>query len=72
MKCPVNSGSYYFNYKGSFNIVLLALVDADYKFRYIDVGCNGRISDGGIFRNSPISKALEKKPFKLSTTLSDG
>lgn len=60
IKCPVKSGSYYFNYKGSFSIVLLTLVDADYKFRYIDVGCNGRISDGGVFRNSSLSNALEK------------
>ena len=57
LKCPVNSGSYYFNYKSSFSIVLLALVDADYKFLYADVGCNGRISDGGFFRNSSLSCA---------------
>ena len=40
--------------------MLLALADADYKFRYIDVGYNGRTSDGGVFRNSLLSKALEK------------
>ena len=55
MKCPVNLGSYFFHYKGSFSIVLLALLDADYEFRYIDVGCNGRISDGCVFRNSSLS-----------------
>ena len=60
MKCPKNTGSYYFNYKGTFSIVLLGLVDADYKFIYIDVGCNGRISDGGVFRNASLSKALEE------------
>ena len=48
---PANSGSYYFNYKHRFIIVLLAIVDADYKFIYTDVGCNGPVSDGGVFKN---------------------
>ena len=50
MKRSVDSGSYYFSYKETFNIVLLALVDAE--FTYIDIDYNGRISDGDIYRNS--------------------
>ena len=38
--------------------MLLAVVDADYKFIFADVGCQGRISDGGILRNSLFWKAL--------------
>lgn len=52
MQSPVFSGSEYFNYKKCFSIVLLALVDHDYKFLFADIGSQGRISDGGVFRNS--------------------
>ena len=48
---PANSGSYYYNYKNAFSIVLMALVNASYRFIYVDIGCNGHISDGGIFKN---------------------
>lgn len=38
IKKPRNSGSLHFNYKTFYRIVLLGLVDAAYKFVYIDVG----------------------------------
>ena len=74
IKYPVNSDSYYFNYKGSSSIVLLAMVDADYKVRYIDAWCNGSNSDGGVFRNSSLSKALERNllNFPQSQVMADG
>lgn len=48
----------YFNYKKEFSIVLLALVDADYKFISIDVGAYGRNCDGGAFKASSLEQAL--------------
>ena len=67
IKQPRNSGSYYFNYKGTFSIVLLALVDANYRFIYVNVGCNGRISDGGVFRASSLSTALSSDLLGIPT-----
>lgn len=55
---PHSSGSYFFNYKGNHSIVLLGLVDAQYKFFYVNVGVNGHISDGGVFRESSLSQAI--------------
>lgn len=55
-----NNGSQYFNYKRTFSINLLALVDANYKFIAINVGSYGKNNDGGIFANSNLGKALEK------------
>jgi hypothetical protein len=40
-------------------VVLLALVDANYKFVIIDVGGYGKSSDGGLFSRSVLGKSLE-------------
>lgn len=57
---PRNSGSVYFNYKGFFSIVLLGLVDADYKFLWVNVGAEGSQSDCGIFNRSALEPALRE------------
>ena len=61
LTAPPNSGSLYYNYRGTFPVVLLALADASRRFLYIDIGVYGRNSDGGIFSNSSICNAIEEK-----------
>ena len=66
---PPNSGSYYYNYKHYFSVVLLALVDADYRFVYVETGCNGRISDGGIVANSLLFHSLKNNNLNIPNTI---
>ena len=49
IRCPRQLGSRYFNYKGFYSLVLLAVVDADYRFLWVDVESNGCCSDALIF-----------------------
>lgn len=61
IKKPNQSASVYYNYKGYFSVVLLALVDADYKFIWIDVGGVGSQSDAQLFRESDLKAAIDDK-----------
>ena len=61
LQSPFNSGNDFDNYKLFPSIVLFALVDANYKFLYVNVGTKGRISDGGVFKSTNLYKKLEKK-----------
>lgn len=67
-------GAFYRNYKGFNSIVLLALVDANCRFLYINVGCNGRISDGGVLRESNLTQLIEEaaQNFSLEKTIGNG
>merc|ERR1712055_890818 len=53
-----SSGSYYFNYKKFFSVVLMALVDADYKFIWVDMGGFGHMSDSQIFNGCELRKMI--------------
>lgn len=55
---PSGSGSYYFNYKKTHSVVLMAIANAIYEFIMCDVGTNGRVSDGGVIENTPFFKKL--------------
>ncbi|GFY39518.1 protein ALP1-like [Trichonephila inaurata madagascariensis] len=58
IKPPPHSGATYRNYKGFFSIVLLAVVVANLKFLYVDVGTNGRVSDRGVWGKSKLRQAI--------------
>jgi len=55
----------YINYKSSFSIVLFAVVDANFNFIFVDAGCQGRISDAGVFQNCQLNKRLKSNSLDL-------
>lgn len=65
IRCPGNSGSMNFNYKHTFSVVLMALASANYEIIYFDVGANGRISDGGVFNQSGLYRAIETNTLNI-------
>ena len=62
---PADTGSEFFNYKHFFSVILFAMVDANYKFIYIDVGAAGRAGDAGVFADSALNKALRTNSLDL-------
>lgn len=59
MVAPPNAGSNFYNYKGTHSIILMGIADAEYKLQYIDVGRNGRFSDGGVFNRCTFGQAMD-------------
>ncbi|KAG5868837.1 hypothetical protein JTB14_033276 [Gonioctena quinquepunctata] len=70
LQSPFNSGSDYFNYKSFFSIVVFAIADTNYCFVYVNVGCQGRISDGGVFANTHLRKMLDDCALNLPSARS--
>ena len=62
---PSSTGSEFFNYKHFFSVILLALVDANYRFIYVDIGAAGRAGDSEVFGESTLKKALSSNNLNL-------
>ena len=59
IRCPQGGGSLFHNCKGFHSIVLLALVDGDSKFLWVDMGAAGSTSDEQIFKHKNLRHKIE-------------
>ena len=57
---PSHTGTLWHNYKGFFNMVLLAVCDARYCFSFVDVGEYGSNNDSGVLKNSNMGKMFDR------------
>ena len=55
---PKNGGSFYYNYKHTHSIILMAIAGPDYKCLYADVGSNGRFNDSGIWNKCALLQGI--------------
>ncbi|XP_067121525.1 uncharacterized protein [Centruroides vittatus] len=56
---PANSGSQFYNYKGTNSIILLGIADAHCRFLAVDIGAYGSFSDGGVLKASVLGRKLK-------------
>ena len=54
---PSNDGSYHYNYKHMYSIILSPIAGPEYECLYADVGCNGRVNDSGVWNKSSLLQA---------------
>ena len=54
VKAPIDFHADYYNRKGSYSIILQALVDSNYQFIDINIGWPGRVHDARVFANSSL------------------
>ncbi|XP_024290732.1 structure-specific endonuclease subunit SLX1 isoform X1 [Oncorhynchus tshawytscha] len=59
IQAPPCSGSQFYNCKGTYSVVLLAVVDAICGFRVVNVGAYGKGSDGGTLWDSAFGQAFQ-------------
>ena len=60
IECPKMTWTYYFNYKGFYSIVLLAICDSNYCFTLFDLGQYGSNNDSGVLSNSNTKETTEE------------
>lgn len=62
---PEHSGSYYYSYKGTHSIVLVAIVNANHELIMINVGTNDRVSDGGVIIKIKFQNMFENNQLQI-------
>ena len=55
-----NGGSFYYNYKHTHSIILMAIAGPEYECLYADVGSNGRVNDSVIWNKTSLLQGISQ------------
>ncbi|XP_077497472.1 uncharacterized protein LOC144108065 [Amblyomma americanum] len=69
---PQEHAADYYIYKGWHSIILLAIVDHKYSFRYLNVGSPGRCHDAFVYGRSQLSKHIKSDYFQSPVSVIEG
>ncbi|XP_064475534.1 putative nuclease HARBI1 [Ornithodoros turicata] len=69
---PKDQGSDYYNYKGWYSVILLAIADHTYKFSYVNVGSPGRNHDSAVLQRSRLPAVINSTLFNTFTVSLQG
>ena len=64
-RCNRTAGSYYYNYKHTHSIILLATAGPEYECLYADVGSNSPVNDSGTWNKSSLLQEIQNGSVKL-------
>ena len=59
INCPKMSGTYYYNYKGFYRIVLLAIFNSNYCFTLFDLGQYANSNNYSVLANLTVGEMME-------------
>jgi len=63
---PRDGGSRYYNYKKTFSVNLMAVVDSHYRFLYVNIGAQGSANDASVFNATNFAKKLANRKNPLN------
>ena len=72
VKTPLESQTDYYNYKKYHSIVMLASVNANLQFNYVQVGASGRCNDASIYSRSNLADVIQSPIYTKHSMLING
>ncbi|XP_077514205.1 uncharacterized protein LOC144125014 [Amblyomma americanum] len=69
---PKKDAADYYNYKGWHSIILLAIVDHQYRFLYLNVGSPGRCHDAHVYGRSKLKRIVDSDRFNPPVSVIEG